>query len=223
MKKYRYLLFDLDGTLTDPKIGITKSVAYALESFGIQVTDLDTLTSFIGPPLVDSFMEYYGFSREAALKACEKYRERFCINGLYENSVYTGIEELLRELSSLGYQLILATSKPHVYAREILIHFHLESYFSFIAGSEIDGLRSKKGEVIAYALQECQISDPSQALMIGDRKHDIIGAKENHMDSMGVLYGYGDREEHIAAGADYIMENIEEMHSFFKAMALERV
>ena len=218
MKKYRYLLFDLDGTLTDPKIGITRCVAYALESFGIQVSDLDTLTCFIGPPLVDSFMEYYSLSKEDALKALEKYRERFRTIGLFENSVYPGIEEFLKELTALGFQLILATSKPHIYAEQILSYFHLESYFTFLAGSELDGTRAKKGEVIAYALEKCQISDLSQALMIGDRKHDILGAKENHIDSMGVLFGYGDREELLLAGADYIMENIEEMRSFFKTI-----
>lgn len=218
MKKYHYLLFDLDGTLTDPKLGITSCVAYALESFGIHITDLDTLTCFIGPPLVDSFMEYYSLSKEDALKALEKYRERFRTIGLFENRVYNGIEEFLQELTDLGFQLILATSKPLIYAKQILSYFHLESYFTFLAGSELDGTRAKKGEVIAYALEKCQISNLSQALMIGDRKHDILGAKENHIDSMGVLFGYGDREELLLAGADYIMESIEEMRNFFKAI-----
>ena len=125
MTNYRYLLFDLDGTLTDPKPGITGCVAYALDSFGIHVDNPDTLTCFIGPPLVDSFMEYYGFSREQAEKACAKYRERFAVKGLYENAVFEGIEELLRDLKTAGYQIILATSKPHVYAEKILRHFHL--------------------------------------------------------------------------------------------------
>ena len=215
MKQYRYLLFDLDGTLTDPKIGITKCVAYALESLGILVNDPNQLTCFIGPPLIDSFMEYYHLSKEDAKKALEKYRERFGMVGLLENSVYYGIEELLKELTVSKYQLILATSKPHIYARQILSHFHLESYFSFLAGSELDGSRVKKEDVIAYALKECQISNRSLALMIGDRKHDILGAKENQIDSMGVLFGYGSREELQTAGADYIVETVEDMHHFF--------
>ena len=215
MKKYSYLFFDLDGTLTDPKIGITTCVAYALESFGIQVTNLDTLTCFIGPPLLDSFMEYYHLSKEDAKKAVEKYRERFTKIGLFENHIYDGIEELLKELTASHYQLILATSKPHIYAKKILKFFHLDSYFSFLAGSELNGTRSKKGEVIAYALEQYPSLERSQVLMIGDRKHDILGAKENHLDSMGVLFGYGSREEHLLAGADYILESVEEMRKFF--------
>lgn len=219
MQKYHYLLFDLDGTLTDPKIGITKCVAYALESFGIQVTDLDTLTCFIGPPLLDSFMEYYSFSEKEAAKAVEKYRERFSAIGILENSVYPGIEELLKKLTDLGFQLILATSKPSVYAKQILTFFHLESYFTFLSGSELDGRRTAKGEVIAYALEKCLITDRSQVLMIGDRKHDILGAKENKIDSMGVLFGYGTKEELLLAGADYIVESVEEMYHFFKKLS----
>lgn len=218
MKKYHYLFFDLDGTLTDPKIGITRCVAYALESFGIQVADFNTLTCFIGPPLIDSFMEYYSLSEEDAKKAVEKYRERFRTIGILENSIYPGIDEFLKELTTSGFQLILATSKPSVYAKQILAHFHLESYFTFLSGSELDGRRAKKGEVIAYALENCSISDRSQVLMIGDRKHDILGAKKNQIDSMGVLFGYGDQEELLLAGADYIMKSVEEMREFFKAI-----
>lgn len=214
MTQYRYLLFDLDGTLTDPKPGITGCVAYALESFGIHVENLDTLTCFIGPPLVDSFMEFYGFSKEQAEAACAKYRERFSVTGLYENAVYDGIPELLNDLKKEGYQIILATSKPHVYANKILEHFQLAQYFDFVAGSELNGTRNTKGDVISYALQSCHITDCSQALMIGDRKHDIIGAKENHLTCLGVLFGYGDRPEHEAAGADYIVETVEELRRF---------
>lgn len=214
MTSYHYLLFDLDGTLTDPKPGITGCVAYALDSFGIHVDNPDTLTCFIGPPLVDSFMEYYGFSREQAETACAKYRERFSVTGLYENAVYDGIRELLYDLKNAGYKIILATSKPHVYARRILEHFELIEYFDFIAGSELDGTRNRKGDVIAYALQECRITDLSRALMIGDRKHDIIGAKENNLACLGVLFGYGSRAEHEAAGADYIVKSVDELREF---------
>lgn len=214
MNQFRYLLFDLDGTLTDPKPGITGCVAYALDFFGIHVENLDTLTCFIGPPLVDSFMEYYGFSKEQAQTACEKYRERFSSVGLYENHVYNGIIPLLKELKEAGYTLILATSKPHIYAKQILEYFHMESYFSFIAGSELDGTRNQKGSVIAYALKMYNITEHSKVLMIGDRKHDILGAKENQIASLGVLYGYGDLAEHQAAKADYIVKNIQELRDF---------
>ena len=214
MNQFRYLLFDLDGTLTDPKPGITGCVAYALDFFGIHVENLDTLTCFIGPPLVDSFMEYYGFSKEQAQTACEKYRERFSSVGLYENHVYNGIIPLLKELKEAGYTLILATSKPHIYAKQILEYFHMESYFSFIAGSELDGTRNQKGSVIAYALKMCNITEHSKVLMIGDRKHDILGAKENQIASLGVLYGYGDLAKHQAAKADYIVKNIQELRDF---------
>ncbi len=214
MTQYHYLLFDLDGTLTDPKPGITRCVAYALDSYGIHVENLDTLTCFIGPPLVDSFMEYYGFSEEQAQAACAKYRERFSSEGLFENRVYDGIISLLKELKDAGYTLILATSKPHVYAKQILAHFQMESYFSFISGSELDGTRNKKGSVIAHVLKTCHITDNSKVLMIGDRKHDILGAKENKIASLGVLYGYGDLLEHQAAGADYIVKDIQELRDF---------
>lgn len=214
MTRFHYLFFDLDGTLTDPKPGITGCVAYALDAFGIHVTDTDTLTCFIGPPLVDSFMEYYGFSREQAEAACARYRERFSVTGLYENRVYDGIEALLSDLKAAGYELVIATSKPHVFAEKILRHFQLADYFSYISGSELDGTRNKKEEVIAHAIEACQITDRSAVLMIGDRKHDILGAKVNRIASLGVLFGYGDRAEHEAAGADYIADSVEALRDF---------
>lgn len=219
MKSYSHVLFDLDGTLTDPKTGITSCVAYALDSFGIHVDNLDTLTPFIGPPLKDSFMEFYKFTEDMAEKAAAKYRERFSKTGLYENTVYPGIEELLKDLKASGRHLYIATSKPYVFASKILTHFGLISYFEYIAGSELDNSRSKKGEVIAYALKENRITDKSQVLMIGDRKHDILGAKENGIDSMGVLFGYGDRQEHELAKADYILNSVQEIRAFFGLQA----
>lgn len=214
MTQFHYLFFDLDGTLTDPKPGITGCVAYALDAFGIHVTDPDTLTCFIGPPLVDSFMEYYSLSREQAEAACAKYRERFSVTGLYENQVYDGIETLLSDLKAAGYELVLATSKPRIFAEKILRHFQLSDYFGFISGSELDGTRNRKEEVIAHAIKECRITDKSAVLMIGDRKHDILGARENRIASLGVLFGYGDRAEHEAAGADYIVDSVEALRHF---------
>ena len=215
MKNYKYVLFDLDGTLTDPKEGITKSVAYALEAYGIHVEDLDSLCKFIGPPLKDSFVKFYGFSEEQGYEAVEKYREYFRPCGVYENKVYDGVDKLLTELKASGKMIILATSKPTVFTNTILEHFDLMKYFDVVCGSELDGSRVKKGDVITYALEQVAEKDTgfdkSKAVMIGDREHDILGAKENGLDSIGVLYGYGDRAEHEAAGADYIVETVEEL------------
>lgn len=208
---YQYILFDLDGTLTDPKLGITKSVAYALKSYGIQVDDLDSLLKFIGPPLQESFVKYYGFSEEQGAEAVEKYREYFKPYGIYENKVYDGVENMLTELVKCGKKVILATSKPTVFANVILEYFHLDKYFTCAVGSELDGSRVKKGEVITEALRQAGVTDKSLAVMIGDREHDILGAKENGIDSIGILYGYGDRAEHEAAGAGMIVESVEQL------------
>lgn len=211
MKQYQYFFLDLDGTLTDPKVGITKSVAYALEYFGIHVEDLDSLCKFIGPPLKDSFIKYYGFDDEKAELAVEKYREYFKPHGVYENEVYEGVPELLKYLQDRGKTIVLATSKPTIFAKTILEYFQLDSYFSYVVGSELDGTRVKKGDVIAYALEQAGVTEKSQVVMVGDREHDIIGAKENELDSIGVLYGYGDRAEHEKCGADVIVETVEEL------------
>lgn len=208
MKSYEYILFDLDGTLTDPAVGITKSVAYALEKFGIEVSDITQLNHFIGPPLLDSFMECYGFDKEKAQTAIDYYRERFRVKGLYENVVYDGIPEMLRKLKDGGKKLILATSKPEPFAKEILRHFGLEEYFVYAAGSNFDGTRTAKAEVIEYALEAAGVTDKSAAVMVGDRKHDIIGAKKTGLDSVGVLYGYGSKDELQSAGATFIAENV---------------
>lgn len=211
MKSYKYILFDLDGTLTDPKVGITKGVNNALKYYGISVENLDDLCKFIGPPLKDSFIEYYGFSEAQAEEAILKYREYFGVTGLLENTVYDGIEKLLKQLKDNGKTLIVATSKPHVYAKKILEHFDLAKYFDFVSGSEFDGTRTKKAEVIAYALQNSNITDLESVVMIGDRKHDIVGANENKIDSIGVLYGYGNRDEFEEANATYIVEKVEDL------------
>lgn len=205
---YRYILFDLDGTLTDPGKGITNSVAYALEKFGISVADKRELYKFIGPPLVDSFMKYYGFSEDDAGAAVEYYREYFKPKGIYENEIYSGVPELLEALKNNGKKIILATSKPEIFAKEILKYFSIDEYFDFAAGATLDSTRNKKADVIAYALEECGITDKSQCLMIGDRAQDIQGAKANGIDSMGVLFGYGDLAELQTAGATYIAETV---------------
>lgn len=210
MKKY--VLFDLDGTLTDPGVGIVKAVQYALEKFGITETDTSQLYKFIGPPLWDSFSRYYGFSKEQADEAVRYYREYYNDEGIFENAAYEGIDGLLETLSRMGRTLVVATSKPTVSAERVLRHFGLDGYFAFVAGSEFDGTRSKKAEVIAYALANCNI-EPSQAVMVGDREHDVIGAKQNGVPTVGVLYGYGDRAELEAAGADFIVKDIGELEA----------
>ncbi|MBQ9849363.1 MAG: HAD family hydrolase [Clostridia bacterium] len=211
MKHYKYILFDLDGTLTDPAVGITTSVAYALKKFGIEVDDISSLNHFIGPPLLDSFMEHYGFSEEKAQTAIDYYRERFRVKGLYENVVYDGVENMLEAMKKSGREIILATSKPEPFAKEILRHFGLDKYFLFIAGSNFDGTRTAKAEVIEYALESVGVTDKSAAVMVGDRKHDIIGAQKTGLDSIGVLFGYGSREELEAAGATYIAVTVDDI------------
>lgn len=213
MKQYNYLLFDLDGTITDSATGITRCVEYALNYFGIQVSDLHDLLPFIGPPLLDSFKEFYHFTDEQAVIATEKYRERYKDKGIYENELYPGIEELLAQARQNGKTVILATSKPEIFARRILDYFKLSDYFSFIAGSGLDGSLHTKTDVINYILQSNKIADLSSVIMIGDRKHDIIGAKDVGIDSIGVLYGFGDYDELSKAGATHIVKDIAELRN----------
>ncbi|MBQ9984322.1 MAG: HAD family hydrolase [Lachnospiraceae bacterium] len=207
----RIVLFDLDGTLTDPGLGITNSVIYALDKFGILVEDRSELYKFIGPPLLNSFMDFYGFDEEKANQAVIYYRELYNVTGKYENEVYEGVEEMLQTLKEQGLHLLVATSKPEYLAKDILEHFSLSQYFCVIAGSDLEGERNTKGKVIDYALKQYaeqynvafeQVKQ--NAIMVGDRFHDIYGAKENGIQSIAVLYGYGNEEEFKQAGADYI-------------------
>lgn len=213
MQHYDIILFDLDGTLTDPGLGITNAVAHALRRFGIPVPPRTELYKFIGPPLVDSFMEYYGMTKEQADTAVVYYREHYRDTGLFENVVYDGIDAMLAHLTAAGKTPVLATSKPEVFARRILAHFDLDGYFPFVAGATLDGSLSTKGDVIAHALNLCQPEDLRRVVMVGDRKHDILGAKENGLDSIGVLYGYGDRPELEQAGATYIAPTVAELEA----------
>ncbi|MGN7759821.1 HAD family hydrolase [Paenibacillus sp. 22594] len=207
MERLQSILFDLDGTLTDPKVGITKSVEYALGKFGITVEHPDLLLPYIGPPLYDSFIEIQGFTAEKAAQAVEFYRERYRTLGMFENAVIPGIPELLKELNGKGFNLYVATSKPTVFAEEIIRHYGLDSYFRHVAGSNLDGTRSKKKEVIQYVLDTNHIP-PETALMIGDREHDIIGAKACGVASIGVMIGYGSEAELQRAGADDIAYDV---------------
>lgn len=208
MAKYHYYLFDLDGTITDSEMGITNSVKHALKKYGIEETDQDKLRKFVGPPLADSFMKYYGFTKEQAQKGIAYYREYYTNGGMFENKVYDGIPELLQKLKDAGKVLIVATSKPELFAKQILEHFDLAKYFDCIAGASMDESRVNKDEVIAYALDLYGVSEHKEEMvMIGDREHDIFGAKKNDLDSIGVLFGFGDLKELQAAGADYIVEH----------------
>ncbi|MBP1755782.1 MAG: hypothetical protein H6Q59_2180 [Firmicutes bacterium] len=206
-----YILFDLDGTLTNPKLGITKSVQYALESKGIVIENPDVLTKHIGPPLQTSFMEY-GFNEDEAQELIVKYREYYSVTGIYENEVYDGMEELLHRLKQAGKSIYTATSKPEPYAKIILEHFRLDQYFDDICGATMDGSRSEKEDVIRYALRKNGITDLSKVVMIGDRKHDIEGAKRVGVSSIGVLFGYGSREELSLAGADQLADSVEDLY-----------
>lgn len=215
MKKYDVILFDLDGTLTDSSPGIMNSIVYALKKCNISVENTYDLRKFLGPPLHESFRDFYGFDDEKSMEAVGFYREYFSTKGLLENEVYSGIRELLEDLKENGKRLILATSKPQPFTDRIMEHFDLAKYFEFIAGSNMDGTRSKKAEVIAYALESCGIMGKSNVVMVGDREHDIIGAKTVGIDSIGVEYGYGDYDELSDAGATYIVKTVEGLKDIF--------
>jgi len=212
MKNYRYILLDLDGTLTDPSEGITNSIKHALNKYGISAEKRELLR-FIGPPLRESFMEYYSFPPEKAEEAVAYYREYFTVKGIYENSIYPGIPEMLERLCSRGKKLLLATSKPAVYAGRVLEHFNIASYFDLVAGSNMDGSMGLKAEVVEYALSALSDEKRKFSVMAGDRKYDIEGALLNHIDSIGVTWGFGTRNELVSAGASYIADSILELES----------
>lgn len=204
------ILFDLDGTLTDPFLGITRSVAYSLKSFGIEVDDLETLKPFIGPPLDVSFREYYHMDEAQSWKAVEKYREYFSKKGLFENKVYEGMEGFLQSLLNMDMKLYVCTSKPEVFAKEILDHFSLTPYFTDIYGATLDGSLKNKGDVIAHCIKQEQLNI-QDCMMVGDRQHDIVGAHQNQIPCIGVLYGYGSLEEFQEYHCDYIAKDLIEL------------
>ena len=208
---YNYILFDLDGTITDTGEGIYNGVIYALGKYGITENNKTTLNNFIGPPLVDSFMKYYSFSKEKALQAVEYYREFYKSKGIYQNTLYNGISELIKTLKQQGKKVILATSKPQPFAEIILKQYDLLKYFDCVVGATFDDSLNYKSDVIRVALENSGVTDKSMAIMIGDRHYDIEGAKENNIDSIGVIYGYGDLEELKNADANYIAENTQDI------------
>lgn len=231
---YKYCLFDLDGTLTDPKEGICKSAQYALHKMGIEEPDIDKLEPFIGPPLIDSFMQFYNMSKEDAEKAVTYYRERFSVVGLYENEVYEGIEDMLDALKDRGVRLAVASSKPTVFVQKILEHFNLADFFDAVIGSNLDGTRSAKSEVVEEALLSLyfgnshdgkKLSDCTEMLsdtaMIGDRKFDIEGAHSMGIVGIGADYGYAEKGELKAAGAEKIAKTVVELEAILLGESLK--
>jgi phosphoglycolate phosphatase len=216
MKKYKIILLDLDGTLTDPKVGITKSVQYALEKMSIVEPELSKLECFIGPPLQDSFAELYGFDEIQTQQAISYYRDRFIEKGMFENEVYPGIPVLLENLKKQEKILVVATSKPTVFSEQILKYFQLEQYFDLVVGSNLDGSRISKTDIIHYILNQFKEYKQEDFIMIGDRKHDLIGANNNGIHSIGVTYGYGSCEELSHENPILVVDSVMELERFLQ-------
>ncbi|MBQ4131910.1 MAG: HAD hydrolase-like protein [Clostridia bacterium] len=208
------ILFDLDGTLTDPAEGITNSVIYALKKMGIAPPERKELLKFIGPPLAQSFEKYFNLSYEQSLKAVDIYREYFAPKGLFENTLFDGVPEMLKSLKKGGKKIVLATSKPTVFANEILKHFNLYDFFDLTVGSNLDGSLTNKAEVITVALERLGNIKKDRAVMVGDRSHDVIGGIKNGLFTVGVTFGYGSEEELKAAGASHIVNSVKELTEF---------
>ena len=213
IKKYKHLLFDLDGTITDSFEAITRSCVYALDHFGIKVEDRKTLLPFIGPPLRESFSSIYGFSDEQSAEAVRLYRERYNVHYLKEHTLYDGIVELLSDLKNAGFELYLATAKPIALAEPLIRHFELEKYFTFLGGASMDKNRDNKCKVLEYVFKECSI-DKDTAVMIGDRYHDMEGAEYMGIDALGVSYGFGTVDELAPYNPVFIADTPREIFDF---------
>lgn len=211
---YNTVLFDLDGTIINSEKGILNSVEYALNKYGATMPDRSTLNFFLGPPLEDSFMKLLNTTPEQAQILVKYYREYYPEKGIFEVELYDGIAQLLKKIKATGRKIVLATSKPEEFAARILKHLEIDGFFDVISGATFDNTRSDKPSVIAYALKCCGITDCSTAVMVGDRKYDCIGAENFGMDSIGVLYGFGDREELEGAGAKYIAETPKDIFKY---------
>ncbi|HJD97376.1 HAD hydrolase-like protein [Mailhella massiliensis] len=211
-----YLFLDLDGTLTDPSEGITRGVMYALEHFGIHEEDPRRLYPFIGPPLYDSFMRHYGFDLASAYKAIEYFQEYYGQRGMYENVPYPGVKELLYRWQEEGRKLVLATSKPEVFAVRILERFGMAGAFLLMAGGDVEEKRVEKKLVIGYAMEKLGLSSAEDCLMIGDRKFDVLGAEQHGIPTLGVLYGFGSRKELSGAGASWLAGSVAELEELMR-------
>lgn len=213
---YKVIFFDLDGTLTESGEGITKSVRYALEKIGKPEEDLEKLKVFVGPPLMEQFMKYAGVDEATGRKAVEYYRERYEVKGIFENRPYEGVETMLQELKRKGYILAVASSKPEYYVKKILDYFNLTSYFTEVVGSEMNGARTSKSEVIEEALKRLNMSDRrKEVLMVGDKEHDVLGARAAGLECIAVSYGYGTLEELTEAQPLKIVDSADELLHFF--------
>lgn len=212
-KNYDTIFFDLDGTLSDSKVGIIRCLQYSLAKFNIRENNIEKLTRCIGPSLSYTYREWYGLSQEQAKQATEFYRERFEEKGIRENFLFDGVLALVRDLHAAGKKLILATAKPTVHAQRILEHQNIAGYFTEIVGSNLDGTRGDKSEVIAFALTKIGGVNGRKIVMVGDRQHDILGARENNLPVIGVGYGYGTLTEITAAKPDTIVNTVEELRN----------
>ena len=215
--RWHTVLFDLDGTLTDPEEGICGSVMYALQKAGKPVGPLESYHRYIGPPLLRSFEVFDSATPEEAQTLLGYYRERFSTVGLFENKVYPGIPELLRELKAAGARVAVATGKPTVYSRQILEHFGLTPYIDFISGISLTSEPLDKCQTILKALFELGAKDKSDCVMVGDRSHDAVGAKMGGVDFIGVLYGYGSRDELEAEGTSVVAASVAELQRILLA------
>ena len=218
--KLKKVFFDLDGTLTDSMPGITKGVQYALKRYGIQEDDLERLKPFVGPPLADSFQAYYNFSKKDAEDAVYVFREYYDVEGWKDNAPFDGVEDMLQTLKDAGLDLYVATSKPEITAKRVLEYFRLDHYFTFIGGASLDEKLVNKDDVIRYVMAENEVTEEEKraVIMVGDRLHDIEGAHKTGLRAIGVLYGYGSREELEYSGADYLCKTPQDVVSLLKSM-----
>lgn len=211
---YQYVLFDLDGTISDSSEGITRAVQTSLKEMGITVEDRRSLYNFIGPPLAYSYEKFFGFDKDQCEEAIRRYRAYYSVKGLFENTPYAGIEELLKKIKASGRKIAVTTSKPDRFTLQILEHFGFLQYFDFVAGATMDEKRGKKHEVVAYCLEQLGNPDKREVVLVGDTKFDAEGAALVGIDSIGVLYGFGSREELESAGATHIAETVEDIYQF---------
>lgn len=216
MSHYTYAFFDLDGTIIDSAPGVTGCVRYAMERLGQPIPPERDLTCFIGPTLLYGFSTFCGLNETDSQRAVDLYRERYRAGGMFECRVYDGIEEMLKELNLRGIPCVLATCKPHEFATKIVAHFGLDKYFTLMVGPEINGLRNEKHEVIAYAMAQLGIHDPTSILMVGDRDNDVLGATRNRVDCMGVRWGFGSESELLESGACGIVDTPAELLHYFE-------
>lgn len=211
MKKYDVIAFDLDGTLTNPERGLIASFVYALGKMGVDYGEKEELKRFIGPPIYEEWQRVFGFTPEESSEALLIFREYYSVYGWWDNEMYPGVPEMLRALCESGKKIILATSKPEVFARKILDLFDIAKYFDYVGGADTDKTRDKKHEVLAYSMASLGVTDTSRVILVGDRVYDAEGARACGVDSLGVLYGHGSREEIENSGFNYICESVEDI------------